>query len=187
MHIKILLVQCLGFIGDREAVPFLLEQARSGPSEVRPHAVDALGPCGDSSAVPDLIKLLDSDSVEVRKFAPRALGMLGDDRAVEPLRKRLGDAHPDVQWNAACALGYYFRDPSGAPLLRQMLDRRHVAGVVKGDHAELKIANAMVAALNAVVSLGDKGFLPAVEGVAKGDPNPSVRHAAQQAMNRLKQ
>lgn len=187
LHIKILLVQCLGLIGDPAAVPLLIEEAKTAREELRPHCIQAVGGCKDPSVVPDLVKLLDSDSGVIRKYAANALGMLRDRRAIEPLKGRLGDARADVQWNAACALAFYFQDGSGIPVLHRMLDRTILTQTIgKDDNATELVSQAMVTALNAVVALGDPQFLATVEGLAKNDPDAGVRFTASKALDRMK-
>ena len=186
INIRILVIECLGLMGDNEAAPFLLEEAKGGKEELRPYAIRALGICGDAEVVPDVIAMLDSPSPSIRKFAANALGALRDRRAVDALKAKLGDSQPDVQWNAACALGFYFSDPSAAPVLRGMLDRTTVAKAVGTDsYARDLVAAAMVNAMNAVVALKDRSFEDVLKGLSKDDPDMKVRMAASQALSHL--
>jgi HEAT repeat protein len=95
----------LGRIGDRQAVPALIEsisqqrraggvlnrirRRRTAENEfVRRSVVRSLGLLGDRQAVPALIAVLEDGKAEmdVRREAARSLGLLGDERAIPSLR-----------------------------------------------------------------------------------------------------
>jgi HEAT repeat protein len=76
----------LGRLGDRGAVPRLLELAAAEPRTWLA-VIDALGAIGDAAALPHLAEQLD-DRATVIPVA-RALGRIGDPRAVAPLLRIL--------------------------------------------------------------------------------------------------
>lgn len=79
----------LGMLGNRQAVPGLIDAANSSDSdEVRSHAAEALGHLGDNRAVDALINQLENDpSDEVRFWSAFALGEIGDAKALPQLEK----------------------------------------------------------------------------------------------------
>ena len=89
------------------------------------------------------------------------------------------DKVADVRWNAAIALAE-LGDASGLPVLRSMIDRAALtrqAAQLSSDQSEA----AMVNALKALTLLKDASTLPAIEKLAKEDPNLRVRDAARRA------
>ncbi len=70
----------LGHIGDRVAVPGLVEALHDRHERVRWEAAWSLGRIGDARAVPDLIDALDDDSHDVRWFSSWSLrAITGED------------------------------------------------------------------------------------------------------------
>jgi HEAT repeat protein len=109
-------------------------------------------------------------------MAAYVLGKLADRRAVPRLRVLLGDTTEDVRWNAAIALAS-LSDPSGAEVLRSMIDRRALEKRLSPEQLEV----AMTSALQALALLRDSTSLPAIERIAREDPNLRVREAARKA------
>ena len=93
------------------------------------------------------------------------------------------DRVADVRWNAAIALGT-LGDRSGLPVLRAMLDRSALSrqAELSSEQAEAAMVNAM----KALVLLRDTESLPALERLAKEDPNLRVRDAARKAADALR-
>lgn len=80
----------LGLLGDRKAVPVLLDLVRNhnGRSDqVRASALVALGRIGDTAALPYAIAALEDNDVDVRRAAAQALGLFGRRQAVPALTK----------------------------------------------------------------------------------------------------
>jgi arylsulfatase A-like enzyme len=82
----------LGHLGDRRALPPLIDNLKTGDPGLRAESALALGALGDRRAVGPLIRLLDVK--QTRWAAIEALGALGDERAVGPLT-RLRQSEPD--------------------------------------------------------------------------------------------
>lgn len=178
VKIRRYLVLVLGKLQDRAALPELLAAVRDEDPETRLYAVWALGMLGDRRAVPAVLEGSLSADPGDRKMAAYVLGKLGDPAAVPRLRVLLEDRAADVRWNAAIALAS-LADSSGLPVLRGMIDRASLGrqAALSSEQAEL----AMESALQALAVLRDPGTLPAIEALAKSDPNLRVREAARKA------
>ena len=170
------LVLVLGKLQDKAALPQLLAAAKDPDPETRLYAVWALGMLGDPASLDTVLESSASDDPGARKMAAYVLGKLADRRAVPRLRVLLGDAVEDVRWNAAIALAS-LHDPSGLEILRSMLDRPSLEKRLSPDQLEV----AMVSALQALAIVRDPSVLPAVERIAREDPNLRVREAARKA------
>lgn len=177
------LVLVLGKLQDREALPLLLTAAKDDDPETRLYAVWALGTLGDRSAVDTVLTSSESADPGAKKMAAYVLGKLGDPRAVPRLRVLLDDSSADVRWNAAIALAS-LHDSSGLPVLRGMIDRASLArqAALTSDQTEL----AMESALQALAILKDPESLPAIERLAREDPNLRVRDAARKTAEAIR-
>jgi HEAT repeat protein len=173
------LVLALGKLGDRSAVPVLLEATKDPDPETRLYSIWALGMLGDPRAVDAVLEASRSEDPGVRKMAAYVAGKLGDRRVVPRLKVLLEDRVPDVRWNAAIALAT-LGDGTGIAVLRSMIDRDALArqATLSADQAE----TAMVNALKALAILRDEGTVPLLEKVAREDPNLRVRDAARRAI-----
>src|SRR5438445_3882788 len=179
------LALALGRLGDKRAVPALMEAADSrGDTPADPdtqvYAVWALGAIGDPEAIPTLVKLAGSEDAGLRKAAVHALGSFPDDAARAALLTAVNDPVEDVRWNAAVALARR-RDPAAAPVLLQMMDRRHLATI-----ADLTAEQREEAVLQAVQAAGvvpDPALRSALEGLRDSDPSMKVRGTARAALD----
>jgi len=183
VKIRRYLVLVLGKLQDRESLPLLREAAKDDDPETRLYAVWALGMLGDRSAIETVLAASDSPDPGMKKMAAYVLGKLGDARAVPRLKVLLEDSSADVRWNAAIALAS-LHDASGIAVLRGMIDRASLAkqAALTSDQTEL----AMESALQALAILKDPETLPAIERVAREDPNLRVRDAARKAAEATK-
>lgn len=174
------LVLALGKLGDRSAVPVLLNATKDPDPETRLYSVWALGMLGDPRAVDAVLEASRSEDPGMRKMAAYVAGKLGDRRVVPRLQVLLEDRVPDVRWNAAIALAT-LGDATGIAVLRSIADREALArqAPLSADQAE----TAMVNALKALAILRDEGTLPLLEKVAREDPNLRVRDAARRAID----
>ena len=173
------LVLALGKLGDRSAVPVLLNATKDPDPETRLYSVWALGMLGDPRAIDAVLEASRSEDPGMRKMAAYVAGKLGDRRVIPRLQVLLEDRVPDVRWNAAIALAT-LGDASGIAVLRSIVDRETLArqAQLSADQAE----TAMVNALKALAILRDEGTLPLLEKVAREDPNLRVRDAARRAI-----
>ncbi|MES0371176.1 MAG: HEAT repeat domain-containing protein [Mariprofundaceae bacterium] len=78
--------QALGLIGDKEAVPSLMDHAMDMDVDVAMDAIEALGLIGDQESLPLLIEGLNkADDPDLRINAADAIGRLGGEDAVDAL------------------------------------------------------------------------------------------------------
>src|SRR6266540_2463690 len=156
------LALALGRLGDREAVPALLEVVRDegGPGrpadpETRVYALWALGTIGDPAALPELVARAHDEEAG------------------------LGDATEDVRWNAALALARRGEAAAG-PVLVQMIDRPHLEAVpgLTAEQREQVILEAAAAA----ASLPSPELREALARLREGDSSLKVREAARKAL-----
>ena len=148
---RYLAAQSLGFIGDRRAVPSLIEALGDEDSQVRSTAARSLGLIGDARATSSLVVALDDGEYSVRLAAAGALDALGwqpasereaqryrsvrleestrtkiDSTIVEPLVAALGDSIQFVRSQAARLLDRYNWRP-------RTRDQRLMYTIAKGE------------------------------------------------------
>ena len=177
------LVLVLGRLGEKQAVPALIQAVSAEDPDTRLYAVWALGKIGDPAGFETVLASSESEDAGARKMAAYVLGALGDPRAIPRLKVLADDRVADVRWNAAIALGE-LGDRSGLAVLRSMLDRGALAqqAEISSEQAE----GAMVNALKALVLLRDTESLPVMEALAQKDPNLRVRDAARKAVEAIR-
>jgi len=160
----------LGELGDRSAVPVLLEALDCEDIMVAEAAARALGKLGDRSIVPVLVKRLESWDVIKRLKAADLLGELGDRSVVPSLRNALNRENvalaKDYFAMALCKLG----DSSAVPILMKAL--KH-----KDDYFRWRAAEALG-------ELGDKSAVPALIETLR-DENDVVRMEAREALAKI--
>ncbi len=109
----------LGRMGNRSAVPALIETLESVSSRLRTGAALALGELRDPSALPNLRKALQDSSEGVRSTAVQTISQIGGDEAVSALGEKLTDPNEpsvNIRANAAFLLGK-LKLPSAEPWL----------------------------------------------------------------------
>ncbi|MFQ3675148.1 MAG: HEAT repeat domain-containing protein [Endomicrobiia bacterium] len=123
----------LGQIGDKKAVPVLVEVLEKDEAEeVRVTIAGVLGHLRDKVAVPVLIKTLEDPSPTARMKSAISLGLIGDPSAIPALYRVLKDTHELVRKYACEALGNIGR-PAIPALLMALKDeqvRAHAAQVL---------------------------------------------------------
>ena len=181
------LALALGRLGDREAVPALLEAVRDEGGvdgrpqdpETRIYALWALGAIADPAALPELVARARAEDPGLRKTAVHALGAFPGEEARQALLAGLEDAVEDVRWNAALGLGRR-REAAAAPVLLRMLDRGHLQTV-----AGLTVEQREQAILEAVAAAGaipSSELRDALARLRESDPSLKVREAARKAL-----
>lgn len=180
------LALALGRLGDRRAVPALLQAAQdaaaNGPHadpETQIYSVWALGAIGDPEAEPALVELARSEDAGVRKTSLHALGSFPGERARAALVAALPDPVEDVRWNAAVALARR-RDPAAAPVLLEMLDRAHL-GAIAGMTEDQRV-DTLLQAIEAAGVVPDARLRAALESLRASDASLKVREAARAAL-----
>ncbi len=180
------LALALGRLGDKTAVPALLEAARPlgkddhpADPDTRVYAIWALGALRDERAVSDLVGLAKEADPGIRKAAVHALGGFTGDEARAALVEALEDAAEDVRWNAALALARR-GDEAAKPVLLGMMDRAHLA-TVEGLSAEQR-EEAVLQAVAASAAFPDSDLRKVLERLREVDPNLKVRDAARRVL-----
>lgn len=184
------LALALGRLGDRRAVPALLQAAQdsaaNGPHtdpETLIYSVWALGAIGDPQAEPALAELARSEDPGVRKAAVHALGSLTGEDSRAALGAALTDGVEDVRWNAAVALARR-RDPAAVPVLLEMLDRAHIDAVA-GMNEEQRV-DTLLQAVEAASVVPDPRLRAPLEALRDRDASLKVREAARAALARAR-
>jgi HEAT repeat protein len=152
---------------EKKGAEELIRDLQADKPLVRRGAAEQLGKAKDARGVEPLLTALRDEDEGVRREATKALGEIGNPRVVKPLGEMLNDTDEFVRVNALEALERIRTDEA-------------VNLIIGG----LKNANPMVR-INACASLrriGDKKAIPSLEEVAKADPLPYVRFAAEQAL-----
>lgn len=185
------LVLSLGELGDAIAADALIGALEDSDVETRLYAAWGLAAIGERRAGPAVGLLLGDPDPGVRKMAAYALGALGDPSQVPPLRAALNDPADEVAWNAALGLAR-LGDAGGLPLIGRMLDRAYLDARTHLDAAgrprpigDDRKQELMINALRAIALLGDRSHLAAVRALAGSDPDPRVRQAAIETLERI--
>ena len=100
-----MVVDALGKIGDKDAIPGLLKLVEHSDDDVREIVADALGEIGDDAAIPGLLKLVEDSGEDVRYSVADALGKIGSEAAIPGLLKLVEDSDFAVRERVAYALG----------------------------------------------------------------------------------
>ena len=100
---RALILDLLGRIGDRRAVPALIGALNDADAEVRNQAAYGLYAIPDQRAFDSLMQHLHDPNDRVAGLAARALGRVGDRRAVEPLVAALVESRKQGEKSAGMA------------------------------------------------------------------------------------
>jgi HEAT repeat protein len=117
----------LGIIGDRQAVPALIDLASSGAEpNLRGHAAVALGLIGDDRARPVLRSALsETGNPDVQKEVALALALLGDRTAADALLEVVKKGTTEyARGGAAAALGRLATEAQALTLTEVLADRQ---------------------------------------------------------------
>jgi HEAT repeat protein len=125
----------LGHIGNRAAVPLIVEHRANTDPDVRFAVAFALGSFADEpEAIPVLLELMEDDDPDVRDWATFALGVQGSTDTQEirdALIERLDDGNPDTREEAVAGLGKR-KELRVLPDLIELLQQEEVSyGVVE--------------------------------------------------------
>lgn len=96
-------VEALGLLGDRRAVPPLLRLLRDTPNPARHSLTDALGLLRDPQAVKPLLDVLFDENGDPDPYVVRALGRIGDPRALRALSAPREESASDVRLTTLAA------------------------------------------------------------------------------------
>jgi len=182
-RIRQYLTLVLGKLGDKRAVPVLVDALNDPVVETRIYALIALAELHDPGSVSAVIAATKDEDKDVRKTAIYSLGEIGGARALPVLEEALNDQVADIRFNAALGLSR-FGDRSAEPVLRAMLDRStldRVAGM-RPDQKE----EAIVAAIPAYAKLAGKSATAELQALANRDESLRVRATAKEALASLR-
>lgn len=203
-----IVLQAIALLGDRRAVPPLLdllrvigEDGRAGDEQVRPLVLSALGDLagpGDRGVFDAVREVLGDErrTVVERATAALTLGRLGDPAAVELLVRlaRAGEAEPMIRLSAIQAVGELWQssgltaDPVPEDPVPGETDLAELLRDEADERAALELARAL-ARLDAPGSAGRLGVPggPGAEALAHAaatHPSLEVRHTARTALDR---
>jgi HEAT repeat protein len=182
----------LGRIGDRSAVPALIDALDDPDEGVRREAAKALGFLKDARAVAPLIAALDDADANVRLYAAYALGEIKDPKATGPLLRALRDRQWCVRDQAAWALREIGDPTIAAPLAAALKDPnadaahvvwllRHLGGEQTTEQLAALLedpdAKARARAVGVLGQLEDTAAVAPLIAALK-DRDPAVRRAA---------
>jgi len=182
VRVRRYLAVAIGRVGEKRAVPSLIEGLEDSDTENQIYTLSALGFIGDNSAVPAVVKQLKHTDPSVRKVAAYVLGAIKDPSAARDLQIALNDVEDEVRWNAAIALAR-MDDPAGSDLLVKLLDHSYVDSITdmtSGQKVELMV--------NAVKCLGLLKFEPArakIVELSQSDSSLAVRNASLEALKKF--
>lgn len=182
-RIRQYLTLVLGKLGDRRAVPALIDALHDSVVETRIYALIALAELHDPRSLSALIDATNDEDKDVRKTAIYALGELGDRRAIPVLEQALDNQRADIRFNAALSLSR-FGDRKAEPVLRSMLDRS-ILDRVPGMRPDQK-EEAMIAAIGAYGKLAGGSAIGDLQPIANGDESVRVRAAAKDELGKLR-
>lgn len=166
----------LGDIGDRRAVPGLIDALASAhadePYRVRQRVVEALGKLGDARAVEPLLAILSPADKTFGAVAITALGRIGDRRAVPALIAALESARAEGREAAAIALGK-IKDPAAVEALIDVVKNTRGSGGQRPKSRRVVIStDILLAAINALAEIGDPRAVSALRAAGdRGHPD----------------
>ena len=182
VRVRRYLTVAIGRIGDKRAVPSLVEGLEDSDIENQIYTLSALGLIGDNSAVPGVVKLLKHPDPSVRKVAAYVLGAIKDPSAAHDLQIALNDVKDEVRWNAAMALAR-MEDPAGVDILVGLLDRGYVDSI-----PDMSAGQKVELVVNAVKCLAILKYQPArgkIVELSQNDPVLVVRSASLEALKKF--
>jgi len=91
IELSVMAAARLAKLGDRAAVPALIENLKTRTSHVRASCARALGDLGDPAAIPVLIEALHDQDTSVAYIAADSLGAIGSNKAVPALMQIMKD------------------------------------------------------------------------------------------------
>jgi hypothetical protein len=167
MEIKTLAAAELGKMGNRAAVPILIEAARFDNPDLTSEVINSLISIGATEAVALFKEKVNDPKYRVRIGCLRGLFKLaGDDEAIPLLTDALRDEHPEVRRSAATFLGWKDRTDAVPALVQCLSD----------DDARVRKA-----AVSALANIKDDSSVPPLLRVL-GDKDLEIREKALEAI-----
>ena len=194
--VLVLIIEIIGKIGDRQAVPSIVMLLGENRSEaIRMEAINSLGLLRDPAAIPVLIDLLTDPTSVIRSLSADALTRFGTE-AVDPLIEMLGNKDPEVEDLVSHALVTI-----GLPAVDALIDRLtdenpnrtwsiiHILGNIGDSGATAALIDKLgtaspdhaIQAAEALGSIGDSSAVaPLIQEITK--IHSPARHAAAEAL-----
>ncbi len=174
----------LGEMGDRRAVPALIQTLKDREMPVRLAAVEALGKLGDRQAVDSLIAIVRDPNAMVGLSAVEALGSIGGEKAVETLLRIAQARERPLSLGAMRSLGT--DDRSVQVLTTALSDRaRDVRWVAALTLARLKNRQALTPLIGALPKADRELRSVMMWALNTIDPSWQTSAPAEEAINRL--
>ncbi len=174
----------LGEMGDRRAVPALIQTLKDREMPVRLAAVEALGKLGDRQAVDSLIAIVRDPNAMVGLSAVEALGSIGGEKAVETLLRIAQARERPLSLGAMRSLGT--DDRSVQVLTTALSDRaRDVRWVAALTLAHLKNRQALTPLIGALPKADRELRSVMMWALNTIDPSWQTSAPAEEAINRL--
>jgi HEAT repeat protein len=181
-RVRQFLAVTMGQIGDKRAIPALLDGLNDPQAENEISTLLALGLIGDNAAVPGVVKQLQNKEPAVRKMAAYVLGAIKDPSAIHDLQVALNDDSQDVRWHAAMSLAE-MNDATGAGILVNLIDRSQVDRI-DGMTPEQK-SDLMVNAVKCLGILKYEAAKGKLQSLSQTDPDLAVRDASLEALKKF--
>lgn len=176
----------LGEMGDRRAVPALIQTLKDREMPVRLAAVEALGKLGDQQAVDSLIAVVRDPNAMVGLSAVESLGNIGSEKAVETLLRIAQERERPLCLGAIRSLGTAGGDRSIQALTAALTDRaRDVRWVTALTLARLKSQQALTSLIEALPQADRELRRVMVWALNTIDPSWQTSVLAEEAINRL--
>ena len=176
----------IGEIGDRRAVPALIQTLKDRDAQVRLAASEALGKLGDRQAVDSLIAIVRDPNVMVGLTVVEALGNIGSEKAVETLLRIAQEREGPLSLGAIQSLGTAGGDRSVQALTTALTDRaRDVRWVAALTLAHTKSQQALAPLIEALPQADRELRRVMVWALNTIDPSWQTSAPAEEAINRL--
>jgi len=166
---QVLLILALGDVGDRAALPVILDAAKTGAKDVRVQAIRALGRFGEPAVVPALLRAAVEPDADISRAAQSSLAVLQSDEINKAIAQMLAAADPKTL-EAAIHMAGQRKIATATPALLKL-----------ADHSEATIRLAAVKSLGSTIQLEDLPKLIA-RAVADRERPAAERSAAQEAL-----
>jgi HEAT repeat protein len=167
---KILFIQVLGNLGDKQGLPAVLAAAKAGDKAVRIAAIRVITQIPDASSVPVLIELLKDSVAEIAKAAQEGLAVIQCPAADTAIAALLGQGDAKTRSMAIALIGQRRAAGATPTLLKTAED------------ADEGIRIASIKVLN---DLGTAAELPAVVGLIVKAKSPAEMQAAEEAASAI--
>lgn len=167
---KVLVIQTLGRLGDKAALPALLAAAKSGEKPVRLAAIRAMPMIGDAAAASALVQLMEDAEADVAKAAQECLAALSG---------------PDV--DAAIAAMVKDKDPLVRRTGVELLGRRRIQSAIPTilKAAEDPEESVRIAGLKTLGALGGEAELQPMLALLVKAKTPAETQAAEGALSAI--